>query len=215
MVSIEDLKIYFFDSFLSTNQWTENSSGTAYITKKVSNILMHAGVTSGSIAKLYYNHINFNPQYSEIVMKMSFHSKQDIFAFWGFKETIADPTPDMVESHSGFMIDNGKFYISTGDGVAQQKVEIVTVDVTKMFEYRIKYNEFSYNPLPITETYLEMPEVPSFPPTPFREWKVIQTNYDRVPLDQVHYIMFYLKNLSIGAKYLNLNRVIYKEEYAD
>lgn len=210
-LDIEDLKIYFYDTFLSTDQFDEEVSGTGYIHKNPCEIKLHGGVTSGSTARINYKTVFGNPRYGELIMKMILSSKENIIAFWGFKETLDPPALDMVESHAGFLIINNKIYFSTGDGYNQQRVEVVTIDTTLMYEYKIKFNEFYYKPLPQVIDYLGIPTVTRVE----REWKLLQTNSTYVPENETHYIMIYLENLTTTTKYINVDRIIYKEEYAD
>lgn len=211
MVDIEDLKIYFFDSFLNSDQFESLTSGDAYYNHAPTDLLLNAGTVENSYIRLNYIGNNYNPLYSEIVFKLNLSSKDNIFAFWGFKKTLDAPTENMTESHAGFMIINNKVYLTTADGDNQQKVEIVTIDITKVYEYMIKFNQFSYKPLPQVEIYLGMPSISRVA----RVWKLLQTNSTYPPENEVHYIMMYLQNKTIIQKTLNINRIIYKEEYAD
>ena len=139
------------------------------------------------------------------------NSMDDCFAFFGFKETLAEPTYAMVESHSGFMVNNGKLYASVADGYTQQKVEIVGIDMTRVENYKIKYNEFSIMPLPVIEEMLSLPRVISVE----RIWEEITRLSVYPPINQVHYIIQYIKNSINSDKVIKFNRFIYKEVYAD
>jgi len=210
-LDIEDLKIYFYDSMLTSEQFEADVGGTGYITPKATEIKMSAGVTSGSFAWLNYAGPYFNPLYSEIILKMKLNSKENVFAFWGFKETLADPTLNMTESHAGFMISGSKLYVSSADGYTQQRVEILAIDPTLMYEYKIKYNEFWYKSLPQIETYLGLPSIRRVE----RIWTLLQRNTNYAPENMTHYIVLFVSNLTITEKFLLLNRIVYKEEYAD
>lgn len=210
-LDIEDLKIYFYDTFLSTDQFDTETIGTAQILFRPSDTKISAGVTQNSYALVNYKGISFNPLYSEIIFKLRLNSKRDLVAFWGFKSTLSEPTLNMTESHCGFLIYNNKTYFTSADGYTQQLVEVNTIDPTLMYEYKIKYNEFYYKPLPQVETYLGLPSVRAVD----RVWKLLQTNSIYAPENKTHYIMIFIKNKTTTEKYISLNRVIYKEEYAD
>ena len=117
----------------------------------------------------------------------------------------------MVESHSGFMVNDGKLYASVADGYTQQRVEIVGIDMTRVQNYKIRYNEFSIMPLPVIEEQLSLPTVLSIE----RIWKVMTALSNYPPINQVHYIMQYIKNSVNADKIIKFNRFIYKEVYAD
>lgn len=208
---VDDLKIYFYDTFLSVDQFEEQTNLTGFIVKKPTEIKMSGGVTANSYALLNYKGNYFNPKYSEALFKLHLNSKQDIIAFWGFKESLDPPTDPMIENHAGFLIMDDTVYLTTGDGVNQQKTPIVTIDVTKVYEYKIKFNKFYYKPLPQIESYLGMPTIDRVE----RTWRHLQTNSNYPPSDQVHYLMIYIGNSVTAQKLLYLNKVIYKEEYAD
>ena len=211
MVDSEDLKIYFYDSFLSSDQFDEETNGTGYITIKPTEILLHGGVTSNSYALLNYSYNNFNPVYAELILKLHFASKTNIIAFVGFKETLDEPTDPMTESHLGIFIKDNKFYFSSANSLSQQKVEIPTIDVTKVYEYKLTNNSLYYKPLPQAESYLGLPTFT----TAERVFHHLQNNSTYPPEDKVHYLVFYIKNTSTSARYIKLYKVIYKEEYAD
>jgi len=66
-------------------------------------------------------------------------------------------------------------------------------------------------PLPVVEEALGLPTVVSIE----RVWKVMITLSVYPPINEVHYIVQYIKN-SVGAnKKIVFNRFIYKEVYAD
>lgn len=211
MVDIEDLKIYFYDSFLSEDQFNILDGGSGYVEIKPTYLKMSCGVTKSSYAHINYDGKFFNPLYAEAVFKLQLNTKTDMIAFWGFKDSLDAPTANMTESHAGFLIADNKIYLSTADGDNQQKVEINTIDVTKMFEYKIRYNEFSYKPLPEIEMQLSLPTIISVD----RVWKLLQTNSNYPPENQSHYLVAYIGNNATTGKYLYINRIIYKEQYAD
>jgi len=209
--NIEDLKIYFYDSMLTSEQFEADTGGTGYITPKATEMKMSAGVTSESFAWINYVGPYFNPLYAELILKLKLNSKRDMFAFWGFKEGLGNPTFNMIESHTGFMISNNKLYVSSANGYTQQRVEIMEIDPTLMYEYKIKNNEFWWKPLPQIETYLGLPSIRRVE----RIWKLLQRNTNYPAIDEAHYIIIFVSNLTITEKYLLLNRIIYKEVYAD
>lgn len=139
------------------------------------------------------------------------NSMDDCFCFFGFKETLTEPTYNMVESHAGFMISGGKLYASVADGDHQQRVEIVGIDCTRVQNYKIAYNKFYIQPLPVVEEMLGLPEIISIE----RIWKLYTTLSNYPPENQVHYIVQYIKNTVNSDKFIRFNRFIYKEIYAD
>jgi hypothetical protein len=135
----------------------------------------------------------------------------NVFAFFGFKETIAEPTYAMVESHAGFMINNGHLYASVANGYTQQRVEIVGIDCTRVENFKIAYNKFFIMPLPKVEEELGLPHILSVD----RVWHDETTLSDFPPKNEVHWILHFIKNSVGAAKSLKINRFIYKEVYAD
>ena len=209
--SAEDLNKYLYDEYYSTEQIDETTTGTGYLRINLFELSHETGVTQNSICMTNYNVPYFNPLYGEAVWKCYMNSMNDCFAFFGFKETASEPTYNMVESHAGFMVNDGKLYASVADGYTQQRVEIVGIDMTRVQNYKISYNKFYIQPLPVVEEELGLPSVVSIE----RVWKLMTTLSNFPPENKVHYIIQYIKN-SVGAdKIIKFNRFIYKEVYAD
>ena len=217
--SAEDLNKYIYDNFLSSEQIETANTGTGIVSSSIMEMELNTGVTANSSAMAYYDLNYFNPLYGEAVWKIYLNSMQNVKAFWGFKESTAAPIfpseGQMVESHSGFMLDwqNGAphLYASVADGYTQQKVEIYGIDLTKVENYKIQYNKFSIMPLPVIEEELGLPAIYSVE----RVWKEWTTLSDFPPKNAVHWIVQYVKNITGETKYLKINRFIYKEVYAD
>ena len=209
--SAEDLNKYLYDEYYSTEQLDLTATNTGYLRNNIFEISHETGVTQNSICMTNYNLNYFNPLYGEAVWKCYMNEMSDCFAFFGFKETLAEPTYNMTESHAGFMVYDGKLYASVADGDTQQRVEIVGIDMTRVENYKIRYNEFSIMPLPVIEEQLSLPTVLSIE----RVWKKMTTLEVYPPINQVHYIMQYIKNTVNADKRIIFNRFIYKEVYAD
>lgn len=153
----------------------------------------------------------FNPIYAKAIWKARVNSMNDVFVFFGFKKSSDAPTFDMTESHSGFMINNGKLYASVADNDTQQKVEIVGIDCTWVESYMIEYNKFYIKPLPKVQSELGLPVVFSID----RIWKMMTKLTNFPPENEVHYIIQYIKNKTNEEKNIRFNRFIYREVYAD
>ena len=207
----EDLNKYFYDNFSTTEMIEQLSTQTGLVEPKIFECLLTTGVTASSIAETYYNNNYFNPLYAEAVWKLRLNEMDDCFAFWGFKETLDEPTYNMIESHAGFMVYQGKLYASVADGTYQQRVEIVGIDCTRVENYKIAYDRFSIQPLPYIEENLSLPEIISIK----RIWGEPKVLGNYPPKNQVHWIMQYIKNSVGKEKNLKINRFIYKEVYAD
>jgi len=207
----EDLNKYLYDEYYSTEQIDLTTTITGYLRNNLFQLSHETGSTQNSICMTNYNIPYFNPLYGEAVWKCYMADINDCFAYFGFKETLAEPTFSMVESHAGFIISNGKFYASVGDGYSQQRVEIVGIDMTRVQNYKIKYNKFSIQPLPVIEESLSLPRVISIE----RIWKEMAYLSNYPPINQVHYVMQYIKNTTNEDKRIIFNRFIYKEVYAD
>jgi hypothetical protein len=211
MEDTEEYKTYFDDCFLSTAQFNKVKKEEGNTTERIGELTLNTGIKEGGSVLMDYNNIIFNPLYSELITKVRLSGKKNILAFFGFKENLTEPKETMTESHAGFLVSNGKVYVSTGNGANQQKTHIQGLDLTKVYEYKIKYNEFYIKPLPSIVTYLGLPIVKE----ELREFKMIQKNTNYKPKNQVHYIVFFIKNTTGEEKYLRLERVIYKENYPE
>lgn len=215
----EDLNKFLYDNYYSIDSLDLTTTNTGYLRTNIFELSQETGVTANSICMINYNLNYFNPLYAEAVWKCYMNSMDDVKAFFGFKETLAEPiVPSdgaMIESHSGFIIDEGKLYASVGDGTEQQYVEIIGIDVTRVQNYKIEFNKFYIQPLPVTETALSLPTILSTFPEIKRVWKLQTqlTNYP--PINQVHYIVQYIKNNIGEDKRIIFNRFIYSEVYAD
>lgn len=215
----EDLNKYLYDNYYSTEQLDLTTTGTGYLRNHILELSMETGVTENSICMINYNLNYFNPLYAEAVWKCYITSMDDVKAFFGFKETTAEPIfpsdGPMVESHTGFIIDEGKLYASVGNGTEQQYVEIVGIDCTRVQNYKIEYYKFYIEPLPETKETLGIPGILTTFPLIKREF-VLQTTLSNFPPENiVHYIMQYIKNTVNADKRIKFNRFIYKEVYAD
>jgi len=207
----EDLNKYLYDNYYSVSTLETFTTLTGYIRSKIFEMALETGVTANSVAMINYSLNYFNPIYSEATWKCFVNDPDDCFIFFGFKETLTEPTYNMVESHTGFMIHEGRLYASVADGTTQQKVEIIGIDLERVQNYRINYYRFSIQPLPKTETQLGLPEILSVE----RVWKEIAVLSNFPPKNQVHYMVQYIKNFVGADKIIKFNRFIYKEVYAD
>lgn len=207
----EDLNKFIYDNYYSTETLNSTVTGTGFLRKKIFELSQETGVTQNSICMVNYDQPYFNPLYAEAVWKCYMNNKEDSFVFFGFKETLAEPTFVMTESHAGFMIYEGDLYASVADGDTQQKVVIVGIDLTRVQNYKIEYDRFYVMPLPKIEEQLSLPTILSVD----RIWKLQTTLSNFPPENMVHYIVQYIKN-TIGAnKKIIFNRFIYREVYAD
>jgi len=221
--STDDLNKYLYDNFYSTEELEELTTGTGIVEPRIFEMLMSTGVTAGSICETYYNYNYFNPLYGEAVWKLRLNSMNNVKVFFGFKETLDEPIfpseGDMVESHAGFMLDwqtiggisGPHLYASVADGYSQHKVEITGIDMTHVVNYKIAYNNFSIMPLPYVEEQLGLPRVYSIE----RKWKDLGILGNYPPINEVHWIVHYIRNITNEEKNIKLNRFIYKEVYAD
>ncbi|MBA7577765.1 hypothetical protein ES708_19620 [subsurface metagenome] len=209
--SAEDLNKYLYDNYYSTEKIDLTITGTGFLGNKIFELSQETGVTVNSICMTNYDLPYFNPLYGEAVWKCYVDNADDCFAFFGFKETKAEPTYEMTESHSGFMLYEGKLYASVGDGDTQQKVEIVGIDMTRVQNYKIEYDKFYIQPLPKTEVQLSLPTILSVD----RVWKLMTSLTNFPPENKIHYIIQYIKNSVNANKIIKFNRFIYKEVYAD
>ena len=215
----EDLNKYLYDEYYSTENLDLTTTGTGYLFNKIFELTLTTGVISNSTCMINYNHNYFNPLYAEAVWKCYMNSMDDVYAFFGFKETTADPifpsVGAMIESHAGFMIDGGKLYASVGNGTDQQYVEILWIDLTRVENFKMEYNKFYIQPLPVTETVLSLQTILTTFPEIKRVWKLMTTLSNYPPINQNHYVVYYIKNSINTDKKIVFNRFIYKEVYAD
>ncbi len=215
----EDLNKFLYDNYYSTEQLNETVTNTGFTRVKIFELSQETGVTQNSIDLIYYNDPNFNPLYSEAVWKCYMNSMADCQAFFGFKLTTAEPIfpsdGEMVESHAGFMIDEGKLYASVGDGTTQQYVEIVGIDTTRVQNYKIAYNRFFIQALPEVRETMGIPGILTTFPLIKREFVEMTQLSNYPPQNNVHYIVQYIKNSINDDKRIIFNRFIYREVYAD
>lgn len=215
----EDLNKFLYDNYYSTENIDETTTLTGFLYNNIFELDHTTGVTEGSICMTNYNLNYFNPLYAEAVWKCYMNSMDDCKAFFGFKETLAEPIfpsdGPMVESHAGFIIDDGKLYASVADGDDQQIVEIVGIDTTRVQNYKIEYNRFYIEALPETRETLGIPGILTTFPLIKREFVLMTTLSNYPPENVVHYIVQYIKNNIGEDKRIKFNRFIYKEVYAD
>jgi hypothetical protein len=210
-LNIEDLKTYFYDAFLSTETQEYEFEGTGYKNASATNVEIHTGRNSPSSCLMHYDRQAFNPRYGEIVFKVRINSQENVLAFFGYLSDLTIISEDMITSHVGIIIKNGHVFFSSADGSYQEKVEIMGLDLTKVYEIKISELAISIKPLPQVISYLGLPEVEYAP----REWRKIGELTTYIPVDEMHYIAAYVENSTNADKYLTFNRIIYKERYAD
>lgn len=212
----EDLNIFLYDNFYSTEHIELTTSITGFLYNKITEMILSTGVTANSVCMTNYDHNIFNPLYSEAVWKCYMNSMDDCFVFFGFKESLAAPTFDMIESHTGFMVYNGKVYASVADGTEQQRVELIGIDAVRVENYKIAYNRFFIQALPEAEEILSMPGILTTFPHIKRTWIEVTQLSNYPPINQKHYILHYITNIKNNLdKRITFNRFIYREVYAD
>ncbi|GAJ18301.1 unnamed protein product, partial [marine sediment metagenome] len=150
---------YLYDNYYSTEKLDLITTGTGYLGKHIFELSQETGGTINSICMINYDLPYFNPLYAEAVWKCYMDDVDDCFVFFGFKETTAEPTFNMIESHAGFMVNDGKLYVSVADGFTQQRVDLVGIDLTRVQNYKIEYDRFYIMPLPKIEEQLGLPEI--------------------------------------------------------
>lgn len=213
--NVEDLKTYFYDMFNSTEQINEETTEEAYNIWEIGEITMSTGIPEGGYSMIYYNKAIFNPKHADVVFKLRLTSSQDVKAFFGFRTNITEPDINMTESHIGVLVwnDGGKtrVYLTSGNGRNQQKTEILGLDITETYEFMISEYGLYIRPTPKTITINGTPT----DITVDRTWKQYTRNTTISPINTKHYISIYIKNLTNTEKILYLNKIIYKEKYAD
>jgi len=207
----EDLNKYIYDNYYSTEKIDLTITKTGALGNNIFELSLETGVTANSICMVNYDLPYFNPLYGEAVWKCYIDNADDCFAFFGFKETKAEPTFNMIESHAGFMINDGKLYASVADGKTQQRVDFPEMDPTRVQNYKIEYDKFYIMPLPKIEISLGLPEILSVD----RVWKLKTTLSNFPPENKIHYIIQHIKNSVNANKIIKFNRFIYKEVFAD
>jgi hypothetical protein len=210
-----DFTRFMHDNFLSTEQQVQETTGSGYIDSLSHELTLNTGIAASSSARFYYNYNIFNPYYSTLVVKARISHMTNVFAFIGFKETPSAPTFNMTESHAGFMIKDGKLYISVGDGGTptpnQQRLEIKGWTPTNWLLFKILKNEFWMRPLPVMVPYfndIEWIETE-------RKWAKVGTLETAPPQNKVHYIHAYITNTTGANRFWKLSHVVYGERYAD
>ena len=214
---------FIYDNFNSTESVVLTKTGTAAETKRIMELKLSTGILANSTIKARYNYNIFSPVYGSAFFRLQFSDTIDIKAFFGFKETSDSPifgsVGSMVEYHSGVTLEpdimtpalGTKMYFTTGDGVSQQKVEILGIDSTHDFIYKIQWNKLSTLPLPQIIPYFDEFRII----TPDRVWTLNQANDSVLPFDTSYYVMFYLENLSNDERNVRIKSFVYGEEYAD
>lgn len=204
-------KRFLYDPFLSTENMILTKTGTADESRLLHDLKLSTGILEGSTLKLRYNNNIFNPWYSEAYFHLHLNSMKNVFAFFGFKESVGDPASLMTENHVGVILENEKVYFSTGDGKSQQKVEISGLNATSDYLYKIVGSKLYTFPFPQIIPYMDTFRII----TPDRIWTLRQHNTTFVPEDQIYYCIYFIKNLVGEDKFIRSRKFIYGEEYAD
>jgi len=214
-----NLKIWQHDTFLSSEQLQQATNQTGYVTVGLQDALLDTGVQALSYARLNYFNALFNPLYGKLLLKLHISSKDNVFAFFGFKKTLDAPAFDMTESHAGFILYNGALYFSTGDGAIpsahQQRTVIQDCDVTRWLVFKVEENKGMYYSLPYTVPFFDKDVLPGLKQGIIRKWSPVYQNGAVRPEDVAHYLVFFIRN-SVGAsKQMRLQFINYSEVYPD
>ena len=213
------LKIKLHDIFTGVEQMEYAATQTGYVTIDLADAVLDTGVQQGSTARMNYYNALFNPLYGRLLVKLRMSSASDVFAFWGFKETLAAPTWKMTESHCGFMIYNGKLWFTTGDSgtpsARNQVTEISSADVTRWLIYELSVNRCRFYTLPFTVPYFEQEVEDKLAAGLVRKWSPLQANGSVTPKDEMHYFVFYVENTTGANQEMELQFIDYVEEYPD
>jgi len=217
------LKTYFHDPFLTHDHIDTFVTQTASVTENVTQLLLATGVQEASEVRANYDRAFFNPRYGTLRAKVRLNSMDDVFAFFGFKKTLSAPAWHMDESHAGIMLYEGNVYAVTGgslknnppDIVDYQVTPIADIDATRWLVYEIAYNSVRWYSLPYTVPYFDKNVLPGLKQGLIRKWSKPYVNGVVLPEDELHYIVFYLKN-SVGSnKNLEVQHITYSEVYPD
>lgn len=212
-------KIFFHDQFFSSDHITTAVTQSALPNISARTMLLNTWLMANSTIEAYYTNKLYNPRYARALIRTRFSSIDDVFAFFGFRDNTTDPTWQMTESHSGFMIYDGKLYAVSGDGdpisPKYQTQVLADVDVTRDLLFEIKNVDFRWYSIPYMTAYFDEMIEPQLEKVHFRKWSPVYQNGSAVPLNQVHYLYFFIKNLTNENQYLEVKSVNYFEEYSD
>lgn len=214
-----DSKIFFHENFHTHDHITEAPTGSGEISITPRSMLLQTQLIANSTCRTNYVSELYNPRYSRTLIRLRLNSMEDVFAYWGLKTTIADPTWQMTVSNAGFMLYDGKLYAVTGDSgtpsANYRTVQIGDIDATRDLLYEIRDYDFRWYSIPLLEPYLDELIEPELEKIRFRKWSNKYSCATVQPLNQVHYLMFFIKNLTNANKYLEVKSVTYHEEYSD
>jgi hypothetical protein len=214
-----DSKRFLFDNFQSHDEILDGSSGSGSVTYNINAVTVASNLIANSEAWAYYSTQLFNPLYSRLLMRLRLNGMADLLAFWGFRQLATAPSWHMTESHAGFMLYQGSLYAVTGDAgtpSANYKTNLIAdIDCTRDLVYEIKGDKFRWYSVPFLESSFEGLVAPAFEKLGFRKWSPVYSNASIQPHNQVHYIYFYLKNLTNEQKYMELKNICYQEDYSD
>jgi hypothetical protein len=218
-MATQQLKIWQHDIFSGVEQMDYAATQTGAVTIDLCDAVLDTGIQSLSTARMNYYNALFNPMYGRLLVKLRLSSSSDVFAFWGFKQTLAAPTWGMTESHAGFMFYNGALYFSTGDSGTPsahgQVTPITDCDVTRWLVYEIESNAGRFYSLPYTVPYFDKNVLPGLKQGLIRKWSPAYLNGSAVPQDSAHYFMFYVANTTGAAQVMELQFIDYAEVYPD
>ena len=217
------LKTYFHDPFLSHDHIDTSVVQTASVTENVTQLLLATGVQEASDVRANYDRTFFNPRYGTLRVKVRLNSMADSFAFFGFKSTLADPSWQMTESHAGVMLYNGVMHAVTGGSlkgnppgvVDYQVTPLMDLDATRWIVYEIEFNKIRWYSTPYTVPYFDKNVPPKLKQGIIRKWSLPYVNGVVLPQDELHYIVFYVKNEVGTNKSLEVQHVTYSEVYPD
>jgi len=218
-----ELKTYFHDQFLGTEQLARAVTQTGEITEELAQLRLSTGIQEGSTARANYNRQMMNPLYSKLYVKLRMNDMRDLDMFVGFKYDIGTPSWGMTTSCAGLFMDykndNSKLYWYTGNGDLDhpkyQAVPISGIDTRSWHVFKMEGNRVSYWSVPYTVPYFDKNVLPGLKQGMTRKWSQVYACGSVMPADVNHYLMFWLRNRVGATKYMDVEKVNYAEVYPD
>jgi hypothetical protein len=209
----------FHDVFPSQAHLDDFTAGTGGVSKKHLEVKLSTGTMAGSSALVNYENPIFNPFYSTTLIKARFSIKTGLEAFIGFKSSLLEPSFTMTESHAGIYVKDGIAYFSTGftTGLTSgyQNTPIPGLDVTRWITFKLDKLACSWYSLPVLTPYFDGFATPVWSRSLERKWSQLYHNNTSPPVNQAHYLVFWIKNTLAADRSLEVQHVTHKEIYPD
>jgi len=216
-------KYDFTDFFLGSGVIDSATTGTGSASVEIGQWLASTGITALSSSMSYYMRQIFNPRYGRLLIKARVSDMTSCDMFIGFKSSLSPPSWGMTESCAGIYINsvqqNGTAYWYVGNGSTSaprfKAVALKGLDMTDWLIFDISSKGVRWWAVPEAVPYFDTEAISELEAAKQRRWSDLVQAGGELPGDELHYVLLYVKNKTGATRYVEVQKLAYKEDYPD